>query len=952
MSSFNVTPLGVFNSGWTGSGTLSNYTTNDGDTTYINNTAASGSRATYTLPNVTSGQVPDGAVITNIYPTAVIRGNGSTGQLFEFTMYNVGNATFYDSGTIATSSTSYTAQYSGFATSPRDGTPWTVSLIRAWQNNADTNLRWVAGIVSRNSTADAIRVTQMYLTIDYYVVHDIGVSGTGGPFASGTANIGLIRSEAASGGCQLSGVANVGLTRAFTASGGSLLSGEATPSVTRTITATGGAVLGGVATPTYRQSITATGGSQLSGTAIVSVTRTITATGGAVLGGAAALQTGNDYIGTGGSQLGGSAIVTVVCNLTATGSALLGGAAAVDVTRYVLMTGTGASSLSGTADLSRIRNMVATSSQSLGGAALLNMTWALNGTGLEVLSGSAGTLLNIVPLSGTGACSLTGSAAMVSSYGMQATCLNNLTGSANLAATWNLTGSAASSLVGIAIYRQLRSITGTGASNLTGSAAIGLTKNLAATSASSLGGSASLSVDRSMSATCSLSCNPVASLTVFKSLTGTGACSLAGSAAISNRKQMTATSLQSLSGSAAMIRTQGMHATCSNSLAGSANLTRITPLSATGTSSLSGSARLNTSLHATGTSSLSGSARLTVNYSLSGTGSQSLSGAATYRQFRSISGTGACSLTGSADLTRTRGISATSASSLSGSAAMSVNRSMSATGNMELNGAARLYEHLSQSLYSYLKNDVTLYNTRAPQNPSFPYVVFTFDETTHSQYLSSSAGQAESTIEFDIIAKTYAETKEIENILLNKLGGFAGFMELTNVIDVRMSGNSSTVLNTKTEKLHRKNMVFEFAYTEWIPLCQFDITTTTEEFEEELVSYLFPLTIYQGQLPQNYDTSTTAVVMRQVDGRTTDYTTGYLNTDKTYEFIVHAPRVVDAIAARNLLRNKLDGLTGSIGEANVLECSLDSEGQSYEISFAQKPLAAIDCRYEFAITPA
>src|SRR3954469_21400927 len=106
-----LTPTATQNAAWTGSTTLSNYTTDDGDSTFIANTTGVGTRANFLVSDVSSSTIQDGSTITSVELFIHARGNGGNGSIL-YTVHKPSTSSVSDTGAFTILSDTVYSAYS------------------------------------------------------------------------------------------------------------------------------------------------------------------------------------------------------------------------------------------------------------------------------------------------------------------------------------------------------------------------------------------------------------------------------------------------------------------------------------------------------------------------------------------------------------------------------------------------------------------------------------------------------------------------------------------------------------------------------------------------------------------------------------------------------------------------------------------------------------------------
>lgn len=156
-----VGPAGA--NSWTGSpvntdaGKVSAVQTHDSDTSYISETA-NGSRQTFVFPGA---GVPGGSTINSVTLYVVAKGMdaGNSDKKIVLTARN-GAGTFSNGGDIVTNA-GYTLHNRIMTTNPFTATAWTLAEVNAWTTTFG---------VARSNANGTVRVTQVYIVVDYSVI--------------------------------------------------------------------------------------------------------------------------------------------------------------------------------------------------------------------------------------------------------------------------------------------------------------------------------------------------------------------------------------------------------------------------------------------------------------------------------------------------------------------------------------------------------------------------------------------------------------------------------------------------------------------------------------------------------------------------------------------------------------------------------------------------------------
>lgn len=143
---------------WVGAGYLevSKGATID-DTTYANSGVTIDTRESYRVPNVTSGQIPDGSTINFVrLLVRAARGGASNAAFVAEVSGAVGS--WSSSGTLTTTATfaEFTADW---ATDPSTTAAWTVATLRSWSTTKD--------FAVRNTQTRDVRVSRVRVLVDY-----------------------------------------------------------------------------------------------------------------------------------------------------------------------------------------------------------------------------------------------------------------------------------------------------------------------------------------------------------------------------------------------------------------------------------------------------------------------------------------------------------------------------------------------------------------------------------------------------------------------------------------------------------------------------------------------------------------------------------------------------------------------------------------------------------------
>lgn len=189
----NLAPIviGSYNK-WKANGSTNKVTdvvTNDGDTNSISETTLNDAQ-TFDFANAA---IPAGATINSVTVTAYVRAESGSPTIKFRAEKGSGTSNRSDSASNITPTASYAAYTNQWTTNPFTNTAWTLAQVNSWTTSF--------GVVKTSSTG-TVRVTQMYVVVDYTPASSLGVvmswnNGTSWTTGTGAKTITLTNTEAA-----------------------------------------------------------------------------------------------------------------------------------------------------------------------------------------------------------------------------------------------------------------------------------------------------------------------------------------------------------------------------------------------------------------------------------------------------------------------------------------------------------------------------------------------------------------------------------------------------------------------------------------------------------------------------------------------------------------------------------------------------------------------------------
>lgn len=351
----------------------------------------------------------------------------------------------------------------------------------------------------------------------------------------------------------------------------------------------------------------------------------------------------------------------------------------------------------------------------------------------------------------------------------------------------------------------------------------------------------------------------------------------------------------------------------------------------------------NASLQASPVATARAASALTASASVAALGKRTQLGASALTGSGTVAGLGVKEVRGASAIVGTATLAASAVKDVAASSALQATASVAGLGNLSAVAAsaltasvtvsARYWQHLSEAIGRKLSDSPVwdsiegrLYPHRSPQDSALPLIIYEIEGTEHSPELTSTAGLARADVLFVVVADTHEEKLSVANELHEALADQEGDWSSVDVVCCNMTRGG----DDDTQDAWQRQLSFDVWYRESNPFNSVAILESVESVEESIGRYLADLaTVEPAHLHRQSDRP--AILYERIASEILSGVSGECGIQfLSFRMIVSTTRYERTASLAEQLRNRLDGLHGTMQGTRTYSVALENETELYE----------------------